>query len=180
MKLFFLFCALFIFQSCIDWKRPEQIKEINRLEEKLSSLHETRLGFNVLDSVLVEVEMIERRLIKYSDDDTLSLSLVSVLDEYSHVQVSLSEVKKQIPTIDSTIDLRNNGLSFLKNDIVKGIGDRSKYNEYILFEESAIEKLTSLVDQCDSLIISSIEIFNKHNAQVKELSIMLERKNQEQ
>lgn len=176
MKLIFLFSALFLFQSCTDWKKPKQLDSVEVLSEKLAELEQSYSNFGEFSSVLSMVTEVESRLVHHSNGDTLTLEFAKVLDRYSSISPSLLLIEKQIPYIDSIFKIRNNGILSLGQDIENGVGDRSKYDQNIQFEEVSLSELSKLVERCDSILNNARGNFKELNEQVEKYSVELENK----
>ena len=167
---------LFLFQSCMDWKKPKQIEKIDVLKEDLSKLEQFHTDSDELAKVISLIENVELRLIQNSNGDTLSIEFAKILNEYSSIRPGLILIQEKIPLIDSLFVIRQNGVESLKSDIEKGIGVRSRYDENISFEEDAMKEFSFFVFRCDSLLKNSLGKFESLNDRVNEYSLDLERK----
>jgi len=180
VKLIFLFSILFIFQSCTDWKKPKQLDKIEFLNKELGELGIIHTSFSEISPVLIAVSEVEKRMIQNSSGDTLTLGFAEVLDKYSSISPDLKLVKSKLSLIDSLFIIRQSGIESLQQDIERGVGDRSKYNENISFEKNSLEELSTLVLRCDSIMGNSLSIYSKFNGEVLEYSLALEKQNKEQ
>ena len=176
MKLIFLFSALFLFQSCTDWKKPKQLDSVEVLNEKLSELEQSYSNYEEYSNILSKVTEVESRLIQNSNGDTLTLDFAKILERYSSISPDIRLIQKQIPYIDSLFEIRNNGIVSLGLDIENGVGNRSKYDQNIKFEETALEELSALVEHCESILQNAILNYKDLNEQVQEYSLELEKK----
>ena len=176
MKLYFLFSALFLFLSCTDLKKPKQLDRVEALNTKFSELEQLYSNFAEFSDIQLEVSEVESRLIEYSTGDTLTFEFAQKIDRYSSISSDLEWIETQIPHIDSLFEIRGNGILTLSHDIENGVGDRSKYDDNIEFENTSMTELSGCIEYCDSMLKNAILNFKELNHQVEEYSLDLEKK----
>ena len=104
---------------------------------------------------------VEYRIRSSFNPDTVTYEFGKKINDYKQIRKKLKPIIKnnqqlKAGTIEELICLKN-----LKNDIKNGVGDRSKYNEYILFEKNKINQLSLILDQIITTQHSQIETFNR-------------------
>ncbi len=177
MKFYVFFWVVFLFVSCADMRRPKQLKKIDTIEKKMQLAKEqlSDLPKDSIVQVITDAKRIDRRIKKYYQGDTLTVDFAMKLESFRGLIPELTTINKTLAKLDSVIDTKIEAIIFLKNDIQKGAGDRSKYDDFILYEEKEINKMIDFVNYCDSSSSASLKTFNNLRFEIEQFSMDCEK-----
>jgi len=156
--------------------KPKQLEEINRIESNLSeaTIVLSSIPVDSIEQIIRSSTVIEDRIKKYYSGDTISLSLGEKLQLFHALIPNAEEVLLGVLKTDSMIVFRKNQLNLLKNDIQKGVGNRSEYDTNILFENEEVSIVANFVNFYDSLATVSMVTFNNLHSKVEKFSLKCE------
>ncbi|MDG1146820.1 MAG: hypothetical protein P8N52_00810 [Crocinitomicaceae bacterium] len=152
---------LLLFSSCVDLKKPEQLKSMDTLSLKLSESQ--GLKHELMDSVQLYLNKITTldSLLKHTySNDTLSYLTAQTIDSFILLKEEFPALNSIITTIDSAIILKRNSIECLSRDVKQGRGIQSKYAEFIAFEQAEVIKIDKQLTKSQLRLIQLIESFN--------------------
>jgi hypothetical protein len=148
MKYLILILCLGSLVACSDVKKSEQLSSIDKMHISLDSI-QTVLFENEIDTIAalqVATNTVELRIKNNYYADTIDMELGKKMDAYKIMRRTLSPLGKSFSVIKNGVIDEKETLDKLKSDIEKGNGERNKYNEFVLFENSKVEQLRSLLN----------------------------------
>ncbi|MEY4659005.1 MAG: hypothetical protein ACO29U_01455 [Crocinitomicaceae bacterium] len=169
----------FIFVSCADLKKNDQIKRVSALEKRLKKIELTRKS-NEIDSLTamkISTNAVEIRIKTYLVLDTINLVLGKKMDAYKIMRRNLKPLGKQNSQLKSALKEETQVLKSLKLDIENGSGSREKYESYILFEKNKINQIQVLLDDYLRLKRETLKTYYELHPELNQFSIELIRKN---
>ena len=169
----------FIFVSCADLKKNDQIKRVSVLEKRLKKIELTRKS-NEIDSLTamkISTNAVEIRIKTYLVLDTINLVLGKKMDAYKIMRRNLKPLGKQNSQLKSALKEETQVLKSLKLDIENGSGSREKYESYILFEKNKINQIQVLLDDYLRLKRETLKTYDELHPELNQFSIELIRKN---
>jgi len=147
MKYIPFIIALFILWSCSDLGRSKQLMAIDNMNKSLDSIQSV-LKENEIDTLAalrVATNSVEIRIKNYYDADTIDMAFGKKMDAYKVMRRQLGSLSKNYSVIKNGVTDERVTLKNLKSDIDKGYGDRNKYDEYVMHEESKVQQLRVLL-----------------------------------
>ncbi len=178
MKYLFFLSLFLVLASCADLKRPKQIERIENITKELSS---SKKQFHTIDEeelkdIFHSSRVIDQRIKQFYSGDTISVDFAKKLEAFHFLIQDVKKLNEFLQKVDSSIVERENKLSLLLKDVKNGAGKRSKYGEYIDFEEREVEKVIDIVNFCDSSANEIIETFNILHPKIEKFSLQCEEK----
>ncbi len=163
-KRLFLIGILFLsLLSCTDLERNEQLKQISDMKQTVVRLQKD-LKKNRVDTLAgfrTSLMNLELRLRNNYRADTIDTDLGQKMSQYKTVKKFFKREKGEVKdnqdlnsqTLGTAYLSVKNGLieeqktlELLKTDVENGNGERSKYNEYVQFEQNKVKQLTHLLN----------------------------------
>lgn len=148
MRYSLLFLIMFLFNSCSDIEKEEQIKKINRLKKSVATL-ENKVSLCKMKNISekkIAIYSVIKRIKSYYYLDTVDIQFAKKMDAYKVMGRALKSLGGNYEKIRISLDEEKVVLTTLQTDIKNGFGRREKYNEYIKFEKNKIEQIKQLLD----------------------------------
>jgi hypothetical protein len=148
MKFIVLSILPFLYVSCSDMKKVEQLEQIEMLQSSLDSL-ETQWNTNEA----TQIDSLEN--LSFSKIDSIGnlyngqeieLVVASKIDLFKQSNHDFKELKKIHEFYPVVLKEKQKSLKLLKKDIEKGSGRREKYDEYIDFEQKELSTICKQYD----------------------------------
>ena len=169
-------CLFAIFYSCQDKSKETQIKEVESLIKTNDSIRavfiETRV--DTLMKYITKIMDVEFRIRRSYVPDTIDVTFAKKLDDYKMVRKKLKPMLKYYSKMDLGTKEEYNALKKLKKDIENGSGDRSKYAEYVIFEQKKVEQLNEVLKDIIKTQKEQFDIFNRYHKELYDFSMSLE------
>jgi hypothetical protein len=168
----------FVFVSCADLKKEDQIKRVVLLEKRLNKIEQTRKASEIdsLTAMKISTNAVEIRIKTYLVLDTINLVLGKKMDAYKIMRRNLKPLGKQNSQLKNALKEEAHVLKSLKLDIENGSGSREKYESYILFEKNKINQIQVLLDEYLRLKQETFKTYHELHPELNQLSIELIRK----
>lgn len=177
---YLLYLSLFIiFTSCQDIKRQTQLKQIEQLEKTTDSIRKVYLE-NKNDSIgkiIASVMDVEFRIRRNYFSDTINKALGIKVNEYKMIRKKLKPIGKMYGQLDLGTMEELEALKKLKTDIQKNAGERSKYDEYIQFENEKVKKLNIVLEEMVKGQNKCMETYRRLHSEMNAFSLQLLEKN---
>lgn len=149
MKFFFFIFVVFLFVSCSDIKKGEQLETIEILQKSLDSINTVLIEnkFLELEKIGIESKAIETKIKENYSSDTIDVEFAEKLSTFKEMINSIEPLKNAYSKLLKNTKEEKSDLLKLKNDIENGNGERSKYQEYVNFESNKTQQLRTLLIQ---------------------------------
>lgn len=177
MKILFLLTLVFTFFGCVDLKKEDYLKRISKLEGSLEIMQQ-KLNANEIDSLADwkhSTNGVELRIKNYIMLDTIDLVLGKKIDAYKLMRRNWTPLGKQFLQLKKGMSEEKQTLKNLAKDIEAGAGDRSAYEQYLLFEKNKIKQLEVLLQEYVKLKEETIQTFSSLHDELNLFSIELYR-----
>jgi hypothetical protein len=179
MKRFFIFGILatvnLAFFSCSDIKKGDYLKSIEEMNTALDSIHTVLIEnqIDTLPALTVAAMGVELRIKNNYYADTIDIELGKKMDAFKVMRKRLGPLGSTYNTIRIGVEDEKKTLNDLKSDIKNGDGDRSKYSEYVLFEQQKVDQLRSLLKEYVSEKEMALKTFNELYDELNAFSLSL-------
>ena len=111
-------------------------------------------------------------------NDTLNFQNARDIDAFMNLKTVFPQLNSSLVFIDSALVLKFKALESLKKDIENSTGDRSKYPEFISFEQDEVAKIESQLEENQLRLEESITTFNSLYPAVNDYLVSLNNKEQ--
>ena len=174
----FFFVAIAL-ASCTDLDKGKQIKKIEEMNSSLDSIQKVLFEHEIdtIAALRVATNAVELRIKNNYYSDTIDMELGKKMDAYKVMRRSLGPLGRSYTTIRKGVIDEKETLKNLRSDIESGNGDRSKYNEYVQFEEGKVEQLRKLLREYVTEKEKTMTTFNKLHRELDDFSMSLVEKN---
>ena len=163
MRLISLFLAIGCFTACTDVHRTERLDKLDELSVKLEE--EASKPFDELalsiDSALEQSNKLFESFMSNYSEDTIALNLALQIDEFKKLTNELSVEKEELKFIQMEVSSRIGNVESLRKDIKNDAGNRSKYDDNIMFEINQVTALFDRALETRTLIQNGLEIFKE-------------------
>ena len=177
---FLLFAILFA--SCSDLSKKDQLTKIDEMNKSLDSI-KTVLMENKIDTItqlMFATSQVEQRIKSNYVSDTINMALAKKMNAFKVSRKRLHPLGKSYNNINHGVDEEKEALRLLKSDIENGSGERNKYDEYVLFEESKVHQLRMLLTDYVSSKSKTLAELEKLYPEINEFSLSLLNKKENQ
>lgn len=163
MRLFYIILIGLCLFSCTDLKKGEQLDAIKQMEVSLDSIQKVLLEneIDTLAALSVATNTVELRIKNNYYSDTINMELGKKLDAYKLMRRTLGPLGKSFWNIKNGIIEEKSILEKLKSDIHNGDGDRTKYEEYVQFEQNKVNQLRKLLNDYLEQKDKTMKTFNE-------------------
>lgn len=175
MKYLILLLSIGLLYACSDVKKNEQLAKIDKMNVSLDSI-QTVLFENEIDTIAalsVATNTVELRIKNNYEADTIDMELGKKMDAYKVMRRTLGTLGRSFSVIKNGVIAEKETLSILKSDIEKGNGERSKYDEFVLFENGKVEQLRSLLNDYVSQKEKTMKTFHELHDELNAFSMSL-------
>lgn len=148
--------AVFIL-GCKDAQKDAYLDDISSMEHSLDSM-EQLVEKHRIDTLSSLVNRIKNKTLEVKQNyytDTIDYEIADMMNSYKQARKGLSANSGNLAKVRSSIPEVKEKLSDLRFDIDHGVGDRSKYGDYVNYEK---EKVT----QIEEILSYYIENKNKY------------------
>ena len=175
MKFFNVIFLLFLLFSCADIHKGGQIASIESFQKSLDSVSTVLIENNMttIDDFSVESLEVAQKIKDNYSSDTINLEFAKKLDSYRDMLLSFQPLKKAYSLLLNNTKKEKTILMKLKDDIVNGNGERSKYQEFIHFERIKIQQIRKSLGDYVTERKKTIETHQKLYNEIDEYSFNL-------
>jgi hypothetical protein len=175
-KSWLVFSILLALLSCQNETQKLHLKQVDQLIKTTDSIRTVFIE-NKNDSIMYYISKVmdvEFRIRRSYKTDTINETFARKLDDYKQVRKKLKPVLKLIGQLEAGTVEELATLQKLKKDIESGAGDRSKYNDYLLFEQDKINDLNMVLKEIIDVQEKQLAVFNRHHQELYDFSMTLE------
>lgn len=150
MKYILIPLLILSLTACHDVKKQAylaDIQEMNAQLEELDKAYET-LSLDSVNNFLNEINDINFDIQHHYVTDTINVEMGRKMNDFKRTRNTLRSMGKMGNQILSGKEEEKATLKTLQEDIEKGAGDRSKYGEFVAFEQKKVKQLRVLMDEC--------------------------------
>lgn len=170
--------ALFL-TSCMDLETSTRLERIEAMERTIDSV-EVVFKEHKLDSMSVlsiRAYDVENRIKKNYIADTIDMELARKMDAFKVMRRSFNPMGKAMSSIPTSIIEEREKLAQLKTDIENGDGKREKYDEYLIYEESKVGQLRTLLKDYVDTKTTALKTYDELYVELNDFSKSLLKKN---
>lgn len=150
MKFFTLILSfLLVMTSCSDFHKGSQINTLIKLNKTIDSIDSvlTENKIEDIEQIEIDAKAVKNRIKENIGSDTLDLKLGNKIDAYIRMYNSIKPIKKLFAGMTKNLRLQKIALIRLQKDIENGNGDRSRYDEFVRFENKKVNQISGLLKQ---------------------------------
>lgn len=179
MKRIFIFGILFTVNlalfSCSDLRKGEHLKSIEKMNTALDSIQTVLIEnqIDTLPALTVAAMGVELRIKNNYYADTIDIELGKKMDAFKVMRKRLGPLGSTYNTVRLGVEDEKKTLKDLRSDIENGDGDRSKYGEYVHFEQQKVDQLRSLLKEYVSEKEKALKTFNELYDELNAFSMSL-------
>lgn len=179
MKRVFIFGILFTVNlalfSCSDLRKGEHLKSIEKMNTALDSIQTVLIEnqIDTLPALTVAAMGVELRIKNNYYADTIDIELGKKMDAFKVMRKRLGPLGSTYNTVRLGVEDEKKTLKDLRSDIENGDGDRSKYGEYVHFEQQKVDQLRSLLKEYVSEKEKALKTFNELYDELNAFSMSL-------
>ena len=179
MKRIFIFGILLTINlalfSCSDLKKGEYLKSIEQMNTALDSIQTVLIEnqIDTLPALTVAAMGVELRIKNNYYADTIDIALGKKMDAFKVMRKRLGPLGSTYNTIRLGVEDEKKTLKDLRSDIENGDGVRSKYGEYVHFEQQKVGQLRSLLKEYVSEKEKALKTFNELYDELNAFSMSL-------
>lgn len=169
----YLFLCLALF-ACHDVKKQNQLDKMDTLTSKIDDFRNTWNDAKIddLSTVLIQVKAVLKDINKKNQNaDTIDVELAQKLEDYKFISSGLTFVVTSNDVLKKNIYEASQSVELLTIEIANGEGDRSKYNQNILFEEKKVKQLGDFLQKNLETKTICLNSYRKLHAEMKAYSI---------
>lgn len=175
---YIIFLALLVaglIMSCKDAQKQKYLDEISSMEKDLDSM-EQLAEQNRIDTLPKLINRIKNKTLEVQQNyytDTIDYEVADMMNDFKQARKGLSSNSGNLAKVRNSIPEVKQKLSDLSFDIDHGVGDRSRYQEYIDYENEKVlqieDILTYYLDNKKKYLKLYSEAAPKVDAFIKEL-----------
>lgn len=161
-KIIFALVSCLILFACHDVKKQKQLDKVESLISKINSIRQTWNSAQIEDltKMIDEVNAVTKTIYRKSNNlDTISIEWAQKLEDYKYISTGLSFFQASNDGMRRNIYEASQSLEQLNSEIKNAQGDRSKYDDNILFEE---KKVTELANFLQKMLVTKTICINSH------------------
>ena len=151
--------------SCHDVKKKEQLTKVDALiasNDSIYKAYRTKEADSVsFTRIIQQIMDVELRIKRNYETDTVNLDFAKKMDAYKLVRKRLKPLGKIASQLAFGYEEEKKALTNLRTDIDLGSGDKSKYDEFIQYEQNKVDQLRVLVKELVKTHDESVETFNR-------------------
>ena len=182
MKYIFLMITCLSLYACSSTNNEKHLESISKMNTSLDSLEKVMLD-NEIDTIAalrVATNTVELRIKNYYYSDTIDMALGKKMDAYKVMRRELGPLSKSYSTVKKGISEERQTLKNLLSDIQNGNGDKSKYQEYVDFENGKIDQLRKILAEYVKQKEKTMTTFHLLHKELYDFSIAVMNKNMNQ
>ena len=182
MKYFFLMITCLSIYACSSTNNEKHLEAITKMNTSLDSLEKVMLA-NEIDTIAalrVATNTVELRIKNYYYSDTIDMALGKKMDAYKVMRRELGPLSKSYSTVKRGISEERKTLINLESDIKSSNGDKSKYQEYVDFENGKVDQLRKILAEYVKQKEKTMTSFHKLHKELYDFSIAVMNKNMNQ
>ncbi len=164
-----------LFTSCSDLNKKDQLTKIDEMNESLDSI-KTVLLENKIDTIaqlMFAASQVEQRIKTNYVSDTINMELAKKMNAFKVSRKRLRPLGKSYNEINHGVNEEKEALRLLRSDIENGSGERSKYDDYVMFEASKVHQLRMLLKDYVSSKSKTMRELHKLYPEMNEFSLSL-------
>ena len=173
--IFLVLMVAGLMMSCKDAQKQKYQDEISSMEKDLDSM-EQLAEQNRIDTLPKLINRIKNKTLEVQQNyytDTIDYEVADMMNDFKQARKGLSSNSGNLAKVRNSIPEVKQKLSDLSFDIDHGVGDRSRYQEYIDYEKEKVlqieEILTYYLDNKKKYLKLYNEAAPKVDAFIKEL-----------
>lgn len=162
--------------SCQNKTKTKQLAQVNQLIKTTDSIRTVFIE-NKNDSIMhyiTKVMDVESRIRRSYKSDTINLVFGKKMNAYKQVRKKLKPIINMNHQVEAGALEELAVLKKLKKDIEGGLGDRTKYTDYIQFEKKKIEQIATITKEIIDVQTKQIATFNRYHQELYDFSMTLE------
>ncbi len=171
-KSYVIFLACLLLASCHDVKKQQQLDRVNALlatADSIGNVWEIERT-DPVQEILSDVYEVQQNIRENYNSDTISVEFSQKLEDYKMISKGLEFYLANEEALNFGPKQVKLTLNELKHDIEEASGDRSKYGEYIAFEENKVDQLNVLLKKSVETKSKCVNSYQRLHAEIKEFS----------
>jgi len=157
--------------SCSDFNQREQLRALENMTNTTDSLLDVIKNgvpdsLNTMRQTMLNTEIALKNKVTM---DTVDMRYSVDMDTYNLAINRIGKIYHHRLELDATLKKEKKQLANLKNDIEKGWGKRSEYNQYIKLEEKNIKALTTKTQVLQKETLKVCEVYRLLHPKMKTL-----------
>ena len=175
MKFFGFISFLIILSSCADLHKGDQLLAVETMHKTLDSITTVLIenDYKAIEEIRIESKDVAEKIKDNYKGDTLEFEFAKKLDDYKQMLSSFDPLKNGYILLLKNTKEEKKALSKLMNDIEKGNGERSKYQEFIENEQHKTKQICVLLNEYVTQLKKSLTIYHQNKDAVYDYSFSL-------
>lgn len=143
-KFLFILVAAATLASCASLQmKDKQLAQIDSILIQVDSIEQivNGISFDSISNLAKDMADDKKQIKKYYHSDTVDENLARKINRFNGIRKQFKKVSSKGIMFNKKITLMQEQLQSLKIDVENGAGNKEKYNEYILLEQSNFNDL---------------------------------------
>lgn len=146
-KLLLILACSVLFISCKDAQKEAYLVEISDMEKSLDSM-EQLAETNRIDTLPALINRIKNKTLEVQNNyytDTIDYEVADMMNDFKQARKGLSSNSGNLAKVRNNIPEVKQKLKDLSFDINHGVGDRSRYQDYVNYEKKKVEQIGEIL-----------------------------------
>lgn len=160
-QILIIVSGLFLLIACSDFKQKEQLKAVDQLKSKTTSLSKDfQASFpDTLSTMRQNMMQLQLFLQQHVILDSVDRTYAKDMDAYKLARKKIGPINKQYVALKQAFTKENTRLSQLHYDISNGFGKRDRYDAYIATEKKNLTLLESRLNELKKELNSLMDTY---------------------